>query len=141
MSSNFKARHKARHYALQALYGWSMTGNSLIEIEKYYLENKNPHKVDAEYFHTLLHSLPKHAETLDELITPYLSRPLTEIDPIELIILRMATYELQFNLEIPYKVIINEALELTKSFGATDSHKFVNGILDKIARELRKNEL
>ncbi len=139
-SKFFKARHKARRYALQALYGWLMSGNDLRSIEDYSLQDKNHDKVDVEYFRGLLYNIPANIEKLDAIITPYLSRTINEIDPIELTILRMATYELQYNIEVPYKVIINEALELTKSFGATDSHKFVNGILDKLAKALRGAE-
>lgn len=141
MSKNiFKARHKARHYALQALYGWSMTANDLRGIEEQFLHDKNPEKVDMEYFRDLLHNIPANLITLNDLIAPYVSRALVEVDPIELTILRIATYEFQYNIDVPYKVIINEALELTKRFGATDSHKFINGILDKIAKALRSTE-
>ena len=141
MSSKFfKARHRARHYALQALYGWTMSDNDLADIASYFLQDKNPEKVDVEYFRNLLHSIPANLAQLDDIIKQYIARELTDIDPIELTILRIATYELQYNLDVPYKVIINEALELTKIFGATDSHKFINGILDKVAKAIRINE-
>ena len=141
MSTNFKARHKSRRYALQALYGWSMTGNNLTEVEHYFLAGKNLTKIDVDYFHALLHKIPQQLEQIDALLAPHVSRALAEIDPIELMILRIATYELQAHIDVPYKVIINEAVELSKVFGATDSHKFINGIVDKIARMLRTQEL
>lgn len=139
-SKFFKARHKARYYALQALYGWNISGNELKDIESFFLQGKNIAKFDLEYFQELLYKVPAHAEELDKLIEPHLQRSLIEVDPIELTILRMATYEFKFNIDVPYRVIINEALLLTKNFGATDSYKFVNGILDKLARILRSGE-
>jgi N utilization substance protein B len=139
-SKFFKARHKARYYALQALYGWNISGNELKDIESFFLQGKNIAKFDLEYFKELLYKVPAHAEELDKLIEPHLQRSLIEVDPIELTILRIATYEFKFNIDVPYRVIINEALLLTKNFGATDSYKFVNGILDKLARILRSGE-
>ena len=139
-SKIFKARHKARYYALQALYGWTISGNALSHIESYFLQEKNIAKFDLEYFQKLLYDIPEHVEMLDMLIKPHAQRSLMEISPIELTILRMATYELKFNIDVPYRVIINEALLLTKIFGATDSYKFVNGILDKLAKILRSEE-
>ena len=110
----FKARHKARSCALQALYGWLMTGNDLHNIEDYFLQGRNPDKIDVEYFRSLLYNIPANMAGLDELLKPCLKRELAEIDPIELIILRIAAYEFQYNIDVPYKVIINEALELAK---------------------------
>lgn len=136
----FKARHKARYYALQALYGWSISGNALVDIEHYFLQEKSNANFDLAYFQELLYQIPATQVELDKLITPYLQRNLVEVDPIELTILRIATYEFKFIVAVPYKVIINEALVLTKSFGANDSYKFVNGILDKLARTLRALE-
>jgi N utilization substance protein B len=140
MSKFFKARHKARYYALQALYGWFISGNALSDIESYFLQEKNVAKFDLSYFQGLLYQVPLYAEELDALITQYLQRPLAEVDPIELTILRIATYEFKFNIDVPYRVIINEALLLTKTFGAVDSYKFINGILDKLAKKLRSEE-
>lgn len=137
----FKARHKARVYVLQALYGWLLTSNDLYDIEEFFLQEKNSAKFDLEYFRHLLHNIPATLQQLNALISPCLQRPLSDVDPIELTILHIAAYELRYNIDIPYKVVINEALELTKSFGAVDSHKFVNGILDKLARTLRSSEL
>ena len=137
-NKSFRARHKARHYALQALYGWSITKNDLEDVEQYFLQEKSNAKFDVEYFHKLLYNIPVDLEKLDGLINPFLKRTLEELDLIELTILRIAAYEFQHNMEIPPKVIINEALILTKTFGAKDSYKFVNGVLDKLAKQIRK---
>lgn len=134
-----KARQKARRYAMQALYGWMISGNSIAEIEQHYLGERNNQKFDVDYFCKLLHEIPPVIEQLDELAAPKVSRPIAEVSPIELSILRVATFELWRCLDVPYKVVINEALELAKMFGAEDSHKFINGALDPIAKELRQN--
>ena len=126
----FKGREKARRYAMQALYGWILTGNSLIDIENHYLADRNPNKFDVAYFLQLLHGVPSESNQVDSMISPYLSRPLGTLDPIELTILRIAAYEVKNIVEVPTRVIINEALELAKTFGATDSYKFINGVLD-----------
>ena len=135
----FKFRQKARRYALQALYGWLINNNNLREIEEFYLTDRNPKKFDVEYFCRLLHKIPTMIADLDQLMRPFLDRPLADLNYIELIVLRIATYELQHELDIPYKVVINEALELEKTFGAEDGYKFVNGVLDKLARSLNRD--
>lgn len=101
----------------------------------------NPKKSDVDYFQALLRAIPKQASQLDVLFEPYLDRPLNEIGPIELTILRIASYELQYSLEIPYRVIINEAIELAKTFGPEDSYKYINSILDKVAEKSRSIEV
>ena len=133
-------RKKARRYAVQGIYQWHMSGAPISEIELQFLETINQNKVDVEYFReVLVNTLGKVGE-LDELLTPYLERKFEEINPVELAVLRLASYELQTRMDIPYKVVINEALELSKTFGVTDGHKFVNGILDKLAKKLRPLE-
>lgn len=128
------ARHKARKLALQALYQWHMSGGEPQVLVSQYLENSNQKKVDTEYVTTLINRVINEQEELDKEITPILDRPLKDLTPIELTVLRIAVYELEHQLEIPYRVIINEALELTKIFGAEDSFKYINGVLDKIAK-------
>jgi len=98
-------------------------------------------KVDMEYFHEILHGVPRELSALDEIITPLLDRDTEEMTPVELSILRLATYELAHRIDVPYKVVINEAVELAKSFGATDGHKYVNGVVDKIAQLVRTVEV
>lgn len=138
---SFVGRKRARRYALQALYGWSMSGNALADVERHFLEDHAEDEFDIDYFKVLIHEVPTQIEAIGTLISPYVSRPLAELDPIELTILRIAVFELKNCLEVPYRVIINEALELAKTFGGTDSFKFVNGVLDKVARVVRKEEM
>lgn len=134
-------RHKARSYVLQALYENLLSGNSVSDIEVYFITNYNFNKTDVEYFQKLLRGVASNPDELDQHITPHLDRPIKQITPIELIALRIATFELIHCPEVPYRVVINEALELTKKFGAQDGHKYVNGILDRVAKELRKIEM
>jgi len=134
-------RRKARSLAVQALYSWQMAGQPLNEIEATFRTDNDFSDVDGAYFHEILHGVPRLKTDLDEAFTPCLDRALEEIDPVELAILRLATYELRNRLDVPYKVVINEGIELAKTFGATDGHKFVNGVLDKLAPRLRAAEL
>ncbi len=137
---SFSGRRRARRYALQALYGWSVSQNPLADVETYTLSEHQHGEVDSAYFQILLHSIPTQLSILDKLFEPYLSRNLRDLGLIELTILRIAVYELKEHQEIPYRVVINEALELAKTFAAPDSHKFVNGILDKVRKDLRTLE-
>lgn len=137
---SFSGRRKARRYALQALYGWALSGNALSDIEQHVLMEHPTEEFDREYFQMLLHQIPAEIAALETIMSPYLSRPFSDLDTIELTILRIGVYELKERLDIPYKVVINEGLELAKKFGSADSHKFVNGVLDKVARVLRKTE-
>lgn len=136
-------RQKARKFAVQAIYQWQITNTDINDIEKQFLNNdiKEPQKVDLEYFHELLINISDKSISLDETLQPFSSRPIAEVDPVELAVLRIATYELKNRLDIPYQVIINEALELTKTFGSEDGYKFVNGILDQVARQARKQDV
>jgi N utilization substance protein B len=135
-------RHNARRKTVQALYQFSLTKSPLDEIEKQFLTSEDFKKVDREYFQQLFRGAYLRHETWDGLFEKYLvTRSLLDLDPIELSVLRMATYELSECLEVPYRVVINEAVELTKIFGATDSYKFVNGVLDQLARDLRSIEV
>lgn len=135
-------RHMARHYAMQALYQWQMAGSSLNAIEAEFRTDNDMSKVDVEYFHEILHGVPQHLSDIDALYEPYLvERSLVELDAITRALLRMATYEFKFRIDVPYKVIINEAVSLAKKFGAEDSHKFINGVLDKTAAVVRAVEV
>ena len=135
-------RQKARHYAMQALYQWRMSGSSLNQIEAEFHTDNDFAKVDGEYFHELLHKVPAEVDELDALIEPALvDRALDEIGPVEHALLRMAIYELKHRIDVPYKVVINEAVSLAKKFGPEDSHKFVNAILDKVAAQFRAIEM
>lgn len=136
-----KARTKARRTAVQALYQWQLTGQNISEIEAQFVAEHDFSKVDFEYFKELLHQVPLRLHELDDHITPLLDRPLEEVDPVERAILRLGVYELRFRLDIPYRAVINESVELTKMFGAEQGHKYVNSVLDKVARNLRAVEL
>ncbi|EQL39034.1 transcription antitermination protein NusB [Pseudomonas aeruginosa VRFPA03] len=131
------ARRKARSLAVQALYSWQIAGQPLHEIEAQFRTDNDFSEVDGAYFHEILHGVPRQKSELDSTFEPCLDRPLAEIDPVELAILRLSTYELRNRIDVPYKVVINEGIELAKTFGATDGHKFVNGVLDKLAPRLR----
>ncbi|MCV2883219.1 transcription antitermination factor NusB [Aestuariibacter sp. AA17] len=135
------ARRKARELALQAIYSWQMTGNPVHQVELSIATSNNMHKVDTAYFQELLRAVAKDASGLDDAIKPYLGRLPEELDMVEKAILRLSTYELTRRIDVPYKVVINEAIELAKTFGAEESHKFVNGVLDKAVKTLRKQEL
>jgi N utilization substance protein B len=134
-------RRKARHYGMQALYQWHMAGASLGVIEDEFRSEYDFGHVDLEYFQALLHGVPACVDELEEVLAPLLDRKLDALDPIERTLLRMGTYELKERVDVPYKVVINEAVALTKKFGATDGHKYINGVLDKVARQLRKVEV
>jgi len=135
------ARRNARRYALQAMYQWQIAGTSIDQIESEFLHYHIDKKLDLAYFKELVHGVPKHQHEIDHEMQLFLGRPLHEIDPIELAVLRLATYELIKRPDVPYRVIINEALELTKKFGSIEGHKFVNGVLDRIAKKNRVTEI
>ena len=142
MSVSPAARSKARHFIMQALYQWHMSGNSLNVIEAEFHTDNNMSKVDTEYFHEILHGVPAQLTATDEDFVPYLKGlTLAQLDPITLALLRMASYEMRHRIDVPYKVVINEAVNLAKRFGATDSHKFINGVLDRVAEKLRSVEV
>lgn len=133
-------RHKAREMALQGVYAWQLSGNDIEQIELSLATTNDMKKVDMSFFQDLLRSSVARCEELDVSIKPFLGRLPEELDPIEKAILRLATLELVQCIETPYKVVINEAIELAKSYGAQDSHKFINGVLDKAVKTLRKHE-
>ena len=136
-----KGRSNARKKAMQALYQWQMSGNDLSEIEAQFHEEQNMEKVDVDYFSALLHEVPAQVNSLDELIAKYSDRKDSELDPIEQTILRLSAYEIKNRIDIPYKIIISESLTLSKLFGSDKSHAFVNSVLDKLAKDLRKVEI
>ena len=133
-------RHKARHYAMQALYQWHMAEAPINQIEAEFRTDYEFDHVDLEYFQALLHGVPASVTELEAVFEPLLDRKLDDLGPVERSLLRMGTWELQQRIDVPWKVVINEAVSLAKKFGATDSHKYINGVLDKVARQLRKAE-
>ena len=136
-----RPRHLARKRAVQALYMWQMTGEDVSTIEQQFLLEQDMKNVDLKYFKELLHKVPANVQELDDHIAPLLDRPFHELDPVECAIMRLGAYELQYRLDIPYRVVINEAVELTKIFGAEEGHKYVNSILDRVAKKLRAIEI
>ena len=138
--SSPSARRKARRYALQALYQWQLAGTALSDIEAQFLATNDMEKVDRTYFHDLLHGVPTQVGELDEALRPFLDRRVEELSQVEKALLRLGAFELKERLDVPYRVVINEGIELAKVFGAEDSFKYVNGVLDKLARRLRSAE-
>lgn len=136
-----RARSLARERALQALYQWQMTGQTASEIDKQFMEEQDMKGVDKKYFSELLREITGNQEALDAHTTDVLDRPIAQVDPVEQAILRIGTYELQNRIDIPYRVVINEMVELAKVFGAEQGHKYINGILDKLAQKLRTVEV
>ncbi len=134
-------RRKARHYGMQALYQWYMADAPLNEIEAEFRVDYDFSHVDSEYFHALLHGVPAEVDELEARFTPLLDRKPDDLDPIERTLLRMGTWELARRIDVPYRVAINESVALARKFGATDSHKYINGVLDKVARQLRQHEI
>ena len=134
------AQRKARRFALQGLYEWQMTHNHVHEIEARTRADNAMHKVDLPYYHSLLAGIVQDVDAVDELLIPVLDREFSALNGVEQAILRIGTFELRDRLEIPYKVVIDEAIELAKHFGATDSHKYVNGVLDRLSKHLRATE-
>lgn len=137
---NISHRKKARALLLQGFYQWQLSGAPAAEIESQFRAD-NQGKIDWEFFHEVLFSVTAAPQEYDKLFTPFLDRGVEDLNPVELALLRMGVYELAKRIDVPYRVAINEAVELAKTFGATDSHKYINGVLDKAARELRAIEI
>ena len=133
-------RRKARTLIVQALYQWYISKSAPLDIEAQFHE-QNGGKIDWEYFSEVFLEIPKQQEILDKHIGPVLDRELTSLDPVERALLYLGTFELANRIDIPYRVVINECVELAKTFGATDGHKYINGVLDKLAKTLRPLEL
>lgn len=135
------ARHRARELALQGIYQWRMAGTGVTQIEKATRDEKSLGRYDVDFFSQLLRGAVNQQETLAAHITPHLDRKLDELSPIEFSVLLLGAFELANLPEIPYRVVINESVELAKTFGGSDGHKFVNGVLDKMAAQLRATEV
>ena len=133
-------RRRAREFALQGLYQWQLAGTDSATIVRQLGEAKGFDKIDAAYFRLLLEGAIAAAPELEKAITPLLDREFKRLSPVERGVLLLAGYELAHRAEVPYRAVINEAVELAKSYGGTDGHKFVNGVLDKLAAQLRAPE-
>ncbi|MGA9853460.1 MAG: transcription antitermination factor NusB [Gammaproteobacteria bacterium] len=135
-----RARARARRLSLQGLYQWQMSGASADEIITQLNAGQNIKDTDTEYFEELLRRTIAESQDLDAVFSPYLDRPAAQLDPIERGILLLSTCELKSRLDVPYRVVLNEAVELARKFGADESHKYINAVLDRVAIELRKAE-
>ena len=135
-----RARSVARKLAMQALYQWQMTRHEANDITKQFVESEEFAGADREYFEELLRGCIKQKDAIDESIKPFIDRPLDQLDPVETAILMMGMFELKSRIDVPYRVVINEAVDLAKRFGATDAHKYVNAVLDRAAKEIRAAE-
>ena len=133
-------RSKAREQAVQALYQWQLTGQDINEIDAQFLEEQGTSRIDVEYFKDLLHGVPSHLSSLDERLSEFLDRAIEDVDPVERAVLRLGAYELIYQMGVPYRVVINEAVERAKTFGSEQGHRYVNGVLDKMAQKVREIE-
>lgn len=133
-------RRRARALAMQGLYQRHFSKTPISDIEAEFMVDNDMSKVDLMYFRDLLRGVHRQQAELDQLVEPFLDRPLAEVDPVELAIVRLGAYELKYRIDVPYKVVINEGIEMAKRFGGTEGHKFVNSILDKLSRRLRLAE-
>lgn len=134
------ARSRARRRALQALYAWQLSGSHMNAVIEQFRHEQDMEIADLEYFEDLLHGVEKHVDALDASLRPHIDREVSQIDPVERAALRLAAYELGYRPDVPYRVVINEAIEVTKRFGADHGHSYVNGVLDKLAAQLRAVE-
>ncbi len=135
------ARRKSRELAFQGIYEWLLAGSDADAIEAFLHERYPTIKLDDDHFQSLLHGALAEAGPLDALIQPHIDRQTSELSPVEHALLLMGAFELQRHLDVPYRVVINEAVELGKAYGGTDGYKYVNGVLDRIAAQLRKTEV
>ncbi len=140
-SKNRTPRHRAREFALQGLYQWLLNNEDATTVVNNIRAAHGFEKADGDHFAQLLYGAIKDSVALRETLAPLVDRGIAELSPIEHAVLLLGAYELKNNLEIPYRVVINEAVELTKSFGGIDGHKYVNGVLDKLAPQLRAGEV
>ena len=136
-----RKRTLARSQAVQAIYRWQVTGDNVSDIVNDFLTEQDNGKFDVDYFRSLVSAVPGNLDELDKLISPLLDRNVESVDLVERAILRLGTYELWKNLDVPYRVVINEYVELAKVFGADQGHKYINGVLDNLAKSLRTIEV
>ena len=134
------ARSRARRRALQAVYAWQLSNSPVERVIEQFRDEQDMEVADLEYFEALVRGVVQHAEELDAVLAKYIDRGMAQVDPIERAVLRIAGFELAHRPDVPYRVVINEAIETTKRFGADQGHTYVNGVLDKAAAEWRATE-
>jgi N utilization substance protein B len=135
-----RARSLSRRLAMQALYQWQMTGQTFAELRHQFATEEEYDDVDPDYFVELLQGVLEKSTELDATLGELIDRPVAQLDPVEHAVLMLGLHELQHRLDVPYRVVINEGVELAKKFGATEGHKFINAVLDRAARSLRETE-
>lgn len=140
-NQTISGKRRARRLALQALYQWLMSEADLFDIEAQFRVANNMAKVDTDYFSRLLHQIPQQLAQIEAAFTPLLDRPIQSLNPIELTILRICTFDLLFCPEIPYRVVLDESVALAKAFGAQEGHRYVNGVLHHLAQQVRAIEI
>ncbi len=140
-ASKTEMRRSARKFAVQAVYSWQMAGQPINEIEAQFRVDNDMSQTDIALFSEILRGVASNSAELDEAYAPFLDRSLDDLDPIERAVMRIGSFELIHRIEVPYRVVINESVDLAKVFGATESHKYVNGILDKLAQRVRMVEI
>ena len=142
MSSSSHARIRSRRTAVQAYYQWLLNRQPIADVIREFEQDRSElRKADKDYFREILEGMEKHSEELDKVLGPILDRPLEEIGPVENAIMHLGMYELIYHPELPCRVILNESIELAKMFGADQSHKYINGVLDKAAHQIRPEEI
>jgi N utilization substance protein B len=134
-------KSQARHHAVQAIYQWQMTGQDIRDIREQFISEQDPRSFDLDYFELLLRGVPTNLSQLDGELKECLDRSIESVDPVERAILRLGAFELTQRPDLPYRVVINEAVELAKVFGAEQGHRYVNGVLDKLAQRCRRDEV
>lgn len=130
-------RRKARELAVQAVYSWQLSQNAVADVELHFITENAKRRFDTAYFQLLFRGVITSLSEIDSAISPHVDRPFAEVDHVEKAVMRVAIFELTHCQDVPYKVVINEAIELAKAFAADDSHKFVNGVLDKAVKLIR----
>ena len=135
------ARQKARRLVVQALYSWEIGGIDVSAIESHFLATNDMEKVDTDLFHDILFGVATNRIEIDQTFEPYLDRNREHLDPVSRAVLRLSTFEMLYSIQVPYKVVINEAVNLAKTFGPEDAFKFINGVLDKVAVNSRATEV
>jgi N utilization substance protein B len=135
------ARSRARRRALQAVYAWQLSSSPVERVIEQFRDEQDMEVADLEYFEALVRGVVQHSEELDAVLAKYIDRSMAQVDPIERAVLRIAGFELAHRVDVPYRVVINEAIETTKRFGAEHGHTYVNGVLDRAAADWRAQEV
>jgi N utilization substance protein B len=138
---DMQARSRARRRALQALYAWQMSNSPVDKVIEQFQAEQDMEIADLEYFEALVRGVAAHVDELDAVLSKFIDRTMAQVDPIERAVLRIAGFELAYRVDVPYRVVINEAIETTKRFGAEHGHTYVNGVLDRAAAEWRAQEI